>query len=133
MCDYSLEHYHSRPAQQGEAYETHRFPSGSIGFVVPEAPSVAVCMTCDTRLKLENLPTPLQARLGVGAQEAVTFTRLDTGTYRDGVLFKNGRAVTLQELGSGVKAWVQDALIEPLPVFEPKVTVTPRRMPELVE
>ena len=32
MCDYSLEHYRSRPAQLGEKYETHQFESRSIGF-----------------------------------------------------------------------------------------------------
>jgi hypothetical protein len=35
MCDYSLEHYRSRPAQLGEKYETHRFESRSIGFIAP--------------------------------------------------------------------------------------------------
>ena len=119
MCDYSLEHYQSRPARQGEPYVTTRFPSGSIGFIVPGDQSVAVCMTCDMRLKLENITAPLQARLGIGAHELVTFTRLETGTYRDGVRFANGSAVTLQELGSGVRASVYDALADPLPEFVP--------------
>lgn len=35
MCDYSLEAYRSRPAQLGEQYETHQFPSYSIGFIAP--------------------------------------------------------------------------------------------------
>ena len=132
MCDYSLEHYPSRPARQGEPYETNRFPSGSIGFVVPGDQSVAICMTCDTRIKLENIPPTLQARLNAGASELVTFTRLETGTYRDGVRFGNGRAITLQELGTGVKATVQDALIKPLPEFVPYARV-PQELPELVD
>ena len=39
MCDYSLEHYRSRPAQLGERYETHQFQSRSIGFIAPGDPS----------------------------------------------------------------------------------------------
>jgi hypothetical protein len=35
MCDYSLEQYRSRPARVGESYLTHRFPSGTIGFIAP--------------------------------------------------------------------------------------------------
>ena len=35
MCDYSLEMYQSRPAQQGEEYISNRFRSGSVGFVSP--------------------------------------------------------------------------------------------------
>jgi hypothetical protein len=35
MCEYSLEHYRSRPAQLGEKYETHQFESRSIGFIAP--------------------------------------------------------------------------------------------------
>ena len=136
MCDYSLEHYHSRPAQEGETYETNRFPSGSIGFVKPGDQSIAVCMTCDTKVRLSNLPAMLQARLQIGATELVTFTRLDSGTYRDGVRFANGQAVTLQELGCGVRAMDEDALVVAQPEFTPyawrEAPIRPG-LPELVE
>ena len=114
MCDYSLEHYQSRPARQGEEYVTNRFPSGSIGFVVPGDQSVAICMTCDMRLKLHGLPILMRARLNVTDTEVVTFARLDTGLYRDGVRLSNSRTVSLQELGPGIKAQVIDALADPL-------------------
>ena len=114
MCDYSLEHYQSRPARQGEEYVTNRFPSGSIGFVVPGDQSVAICMTCDMRLKLHSLPILMRARLNVTDTEVVTFARLDTGLYRDGVRLSNGRTLSLQELGPGIKAQVVDALADPL-------------------
>ena len=130
MCDYSLEHYRSTPAQQGETYETNRFASGSIGFIAPGDQSVAVCMTYDTGLKLTNIPAALQTRLAVGSEERVTFARIESGTYRDGVRFSNDRTITLQELGTGVKAVVQDALVTPLPEFEAHKIM--RRMPELV-
>lgn len=121
MCDYSLEHYQSRPARQGEQYVTNRFPSGSVGFVVPGDQSVAVCMTCDMRLRLEKIPAALQARLGVTAQQTVTFARLETGPYHDGVRFGTGQGITLQELGPGVTAWLVDALANPLPERGPNV------------
>jgi hypothetical protein len=110
MCDYSLEHYHSRPAQEGEEYVSNRFPSGSIGFVVPGDQSVAVCMACDMRLKIAALPNDLQMRLGLSETEYATFTQLSSSLYRDGVKFGNGEAVSLQELGTGVHVWVVDAL-----------------------
>jgi hypothetical protein len=57
MCDYSLEHYRSRPAPLGEKYETHQFDSLSIGFIAPGDPSTAVCIAYDTKLKLECITT----------------------------------------------------------------------------
>jgi len=59
MCDYSLETYRSRPAQVGERYETHQFPSFSVGFIAPGDPPTAVCMACDTKLTLEGIPERL--------------------------------------------------------------------------
>ena len=117
MCDYSLEHYHSRPARQGEEYVTNRFPSGSIGFVTPGDQSAAVCVACDMRLALAGIPAAMQTRLGIGSQEQATFVRLDSSLYRDGVRFSNGRQASLQELGPGVSAWLVDALDKPLPDF----------------
>jgi hypothetical protein len=110
MCDYSLEHYRSRPAQLGEKYETHQFESHSIGFIAPGDPATAVCMACDTKLRLESIPEMVQIRHGVSATEKVTFTRLDDGPHHDGVRFDNGTEVTLQELGPGVKGYLIDAL-----------------------
>jgi hypothetical protein len=114
MCDYSLEMYRSRPAVKGERYETRRFTSGSIGFVSPGAPDVAVCMACDTRLEVTNIPRHLQLSCGIPEAAAVTFTRLESGPHHDGLRFANGAEVTLQQLGPGVSASVVDALTAPL-------------------
>jgi hypothetical protein len=119
MCDYSLEHYRSRPAHLGEKYETHLFESRSVGFIAPGDASTAVCMACDTKLRLEFIPEMVQRRHGVSAIEHVIFTRLDNGPYHDGVRFSNGREVTLQELGAGVKGYVYDALTSPIWPKEP--------------
>ena len=118
MCDYSLEVYRSRPAQLGERYETHEFGSLSIGFIAPGDPSIAVCMACDTTLRLEGIPERVQKAASVSANEDVTFTRLEAGPHHDGVRFANGAEVTLQALGPGVKGYVHNALS--WPVFIPK-------------
>jgi hypothetical protein len=114
MCDYSLEFYRSRPAQLGERYETQQFQSRSIGFIAPGDPSTAVCMACDTKLRLEGVPEMVQRVHGVSANENVTFIRLDNGPHHDGVRFANGAQVTLQELGPGVKGYVYNALSSPV-------------------
>ena len=111
MCDYSLEMYRSRPAEEGVGYESHRFPSHSIGFIEPGDTRTAVCMSCGTTLRLENVPEQLQREIGVSPRELVTFTRIESGMHHDGVRFANGDEITLQRLGTGVKAVVVDALI----------------------
>jgi hypothetical protein len=113
MCDYSLEAYRSRPAWEGEQYVTSRFTSGSIGFIAPGDAMTAICMAYDMRLKLENIPQTVQTALGVKETELVTFARLDSDLFQDGVRFDNGAQVTLQRLGPGVKASVVDALQTP--------------------
>lgn len=113
MCDYSLEMYRSRPAQAGEEYRTHRFPSGSVGFTAPADLTTAVCLSCDTRIRLENIPETVRTTHGVGPTADVVFARRETGPYRDAVRFANGALVSLQELGVGVTAQVIDTLSTP--------------------
>jgi hypothetical protein len=114
MCDYSLEAYRSRPAQLGERYETHRFESYSIGFIAPGDPSTAVCMACDTKLRLEGIPQKVQTARCVSANEDVTFTRLENSPHHDGVRFANGAEVSLQALGPGVKGYLYNTLLSPV-------------------
>jgi hypothetical protein len=73
MCDYSLEFYATRQAQDNEVYVTTRFPSGSMGFAAPGDCTTAVCVSYGTRMTLENLPPELQQDLGVGPIESVVF------------------------------------------------------------
>jgi len=123
MCDYSLEHYQSRPAQQGETFTLSRFSSGSVGFIAKDQPSVAVCLACDMRLKLRAIPEHVQSRFGIGDEAPAIFTQVDGGLYRDAVRFDNGRVALLQELGPGVIASLDDALVQPIPVRKPFVEV----------
>jgi hypothetical protein len=110
MCDYSLEMYGSRPARESERYETVRFPSGSVGLASPGDCGTAVCVQYDTRLRLENIPQHIQASLRVNATEEVTFVRWDHGAYRDGIRFRNGKDISIQQLNSGVSAVVVQML-----------------------
>lgn len=116
MCDYSLEMYRSRPAQAGETYETRRFPSGSIGFVAASDPTTAICLSCDTRLKLEDIPERVRKAHNLHTAELATFVQRDEGPYRDAICFDNSTVLTLQFLGEGVRARIVDALIEPAKV-----------------
>src|SRR5262250_14743 len=118
MCDYSLEVYGTQPAREGERYVTTRFPSGTIGLTAFGGGSTAVCVQCDTKLMLENIPDELQETFGVSAREEVTFIRLDRGPYRDGVRFENGKEISFQQLKPGVTVSVTRLLEFAAPRFE---------------
>ena len=119
MCDYSLETYQSRPARLGETYETHSFPSHTVGFIAPGDTAIAVCMAYDTRLKLLDITSKVQRACNVRTEEEVIFARTEAGLHHDGVQFANGVQVTLQQLGPGVKAIPVDILLAP--VKEPEM------------
>jgi hypothetical protein len=110
MCDYSLEMYGSRPAREGEIYVTTRFPTGSIGFAAPGDPKVPVCMQCDTKVVLTNIPTAMQTAYGIGPEAQTLFAQRDTGLYRDGLRFADGRFLSLQDLLPGVSAYIPSLL-----------------------
>jgi len=125
MCDYSLEVYGSRPAREGERYVTTRFPSGTIGLASPENASTAVCLNCDTALRIDGIPAGLRKEFGLKAHEDAVFIRLDTGAYRDGVRFGNGAEISLQKFPPGVEIAVKQLL-------ENAMTVEIERPMELV-
>ena len=110
MCDYSLEMYGSRPAREGELYVTSRFPSGSIGFAAPGDPKIPVCVQCDTKVVLTDIPAVMQRTYGIGAEVETVFAQRETGLYRDGLRLKDGRFVSLQDLPPGVGAYVPSLL-----------------------
>ena len=110
MCDYSLEFYGSRPAREGERYETSRFPSGTIGLTASGAPQTPVCLACDTALYISDIPAKMQKDHGLRPRETAVFTRLDTGSYRDAVEFANGARVSLQSFPVGVGVEVKQLL-----------------------
>jgi hypothetical protein len=135
VCDYSLNEYTSRLAEQGENIILTRFPSGAKGFkAVPTAVAVAPnirkrtlgnlwgliaeaetktdpCVTClpdGARLRLANINRQFQSHFKIGASENVKFVQIsaDANRFRDAVEFSNGRRVRLQELPQGLQAHV---------------------------
>jgi hypothetical protein len=62
-----------------------------------------VCVQYDTRLKLEGISSDVQTWLGVKDEEEVVFARLDYRRYADGITFANGKQISLQVLGPGVR------------------------------
>lgn len=127
MCDYSLAALRSRLASQGEGLVIYRFPTGSLGLTTPAElemhtpefhgwwssfdPSQVPCAICiphGASLSLCDIPERLQHKLGIGAQEDVTFVQLsaDVGRHRDGVRFRNGQEILLQRLAEGQRARV---------------------------
>jgi hypothetical protein len=112
MCDYSLEMYQSRPARQGEKYVSNKFPSGSVGFVCPGDQSVAICLACDTQLRLAHISPLVQEQAKVGESEIVAFMQLEGPLHRDAVRFQNGRVLSLQALGPGVTAYLCEPALE---------------------
>jgi hypothetical protein len=110
MCDYSLEIYGSRPAREGELSVTTRFPSGSTGFAAPGDPRIPVCVQCDTKVVLTDIPVATQATYGFGAEVETTFAQRGTGLYRDGLRLADGCFVSLQDLKPGVGAYIPTLL-----------------------
>ena len=129
MCDYSLEMYGSRPAREGELYVTTRFPSGSIGFAAPGDPRVPVCVQCDTRVVLTNIPATMQSAYGIGPEARTVFAQREAGLYRDGLRLEDGRFLSLQDLLPGVGAYIP-ALLERERLAK---AVAETRVPEAVD
>ena len=128
MCDYSWEMYGSRPAREGERYVSTRVPSGSVGFAAPGDPRVPVCVQCDTKVVLTDVPAAMQKTYGVGPEVETVFAQRETGLYRDGLRLKDGRFVSLQDLPPGVGAYVPSLLER----GQAKRAETGVRLPEIV-
>src|SRR5262245_38348070 len=99
MCDYSLKHVKSRPAQVGEKLITHHFGTGSRGFRASDDPTTAVCVLPGTELAFAdsvrcNFGPPRDA---AGARTAI-FRQVDKDmpyTHHDALEFPDGAMVLL--------------------------------------
>lgn len=156
MCDYSLMAIPNRLAVEHEDLVAHRFPTGSMGLASPAdlrriadppasqprsfwgavrnffnpprcEPVAAVCIAPGCRLLLQDIPSRLQAELGVGPEEEVTFTQISASvnSYRDSVRFKNGRVIRLQELREGQRVKVLDLSCAEPGEYEPAAEERP--------
>ncbi len=72
-------------------------------FDPPETP--AVCVPPGACLVLQCIPLDLQRKWNTGKEETVYFvqTSAEVNTYRDALLFRDGRRVLLQDLREGMR------------------------------
>jgi hypothetical protein len=68
----------------------------------------AICIPPGAELTLTNIPANVRQECSVSATERVTFDQLSArvNNYRDAFRFNNGKAVLIQNFGTGVKATV---------------------------
>jgi hypothetical protein len=114
MCDYSLHHVASRPAQVGDVLVTTKFrDSITRGFSAVGAPNVAVCLLPGTEIAFEqdveydHFLAFFQNRK-VGASVA-RFRQIDQSrphVHHDALEFPNGKVVLLTQLSEGQRAKV---------------------------
>lgn len=137
MCDYSLFGFPNRLARDGEELVAHRFSSGCIGFIgIADASEranhrtllgtnwpqlkawffprkhdgpAAVCIPPGTEIRLVSLDPTLRMRLGLAETGDAIFIQVSAEdfAYRDGLRFRNGRSILLQQLPEGQRALVR--------------------------
>ena len=121
MCDYSLEMYKNRAAVDDEELVSHRFPSGSQGFVSEADADCAVCCKSGVEMTLDLNGTFSTGLIGdvhdrqeeLLINPAVRFFTLSSATYacyRDGFILPSGRFLSMQCLPTGTRARVTKAL-----------------------
>ncbi|RPJ52680.1 MAG: hypothetical protein EHM23_32435 [Acidobacteria bacterium] len=123
MCNYSLECLESREAIEGERLVTRRFYTGSLGFVSPDQPDVAVCLREGVELVLRDIPASLQARLQAGEEAVARFAFLSKPRKwwnfwsldvfdTDGLVFDNGKSILISRLPDRLRADVLSATVK---------------------
>src|SRR5271165_5872435 len=128
MCDYSLQHVKSRPAEVGDKLTSHQFNTGTIGFAAPEDASTAVCVLPGTELAFAK-----EVRYGrsgffgwkVKAVNHTTaiFRQINKGslyTHHDALEFPDGQVVRLTDVSEGQEATVLQLPAQPTTAAEAK-------------
>jgi hypothetical protein len=134
MCDYSLQHTKSRPAQVGEKLRTQLFYLGTRGFASPEDANTAVCVLPGTELAFA---TPVsccgrcygRAYLFGSKPEVLNHTTAifrqvnndNPCTHHDALEFPDGKIVLLTRLLEGQEATVLQLPAQPVTAAEAKV------------
>ena len=120
MCDYSLEHVHSRPAKVGDKLTTRNFGWATRGFAAPEDEDVAVCLLPGTELSFASevkcVRRAFAWRDGVISHKTAIFRRINQEQQwanHDALEFPDGEIVLLTFLREG-----QEATVLQLPAAE---------------
>jgi hypothetical protein len=114
MCDYSLSHARSRPAQVGDKLKTRDFGTGTRGFCASEDAEVAVCVLPGTELSFSGHVKCVSIgflpwRRKVIAHQTAIFRQINktkTVTHHDALEFPDGQIVLLTQLREGQSATV---------------------------
>jgi hypothetical protein len=123
MCDYSLHHVKSRPAEVGDKLTTRNFNTGTRGFAAPEDSTMAVCILPGTELAFSEEVQCAPAAFGFtsGRTKTVNFK---TAIFRqvnkdmprvhhDALEFPDGTSVLLTDLREGQEATVLQLPAQP--------------------
>jgi hypothetical protein len=122
MCDYSLHHVKSRPANVGDKLTTRNFNTGTRGFASANDRTTAVCILPGTELAFSEdvkwAPFSLLSwRVKVIESRTAIFRQVNTDiprVHHDALEFADGTSVLLTDLLEG-----QEAIVLQLPA-QPK-------------
>ena len=114
MCDYSLHHVASRPAQVGDELTTHKFVNSiTRGFASEKDPNVVVCLLPGTELAFEKdvecEPTFGFLPIRRVKEKVARFRQVDMDqphVHHDALEFPSGQIVLLTRLCEGQRATV---------------------------
>jgi len=123
MCDYSLHHVKSRPAQVGDKLRTFNFSTGTRGFAAPEDSTTAVCVLPGTELAFSEEVKFAAAAFGFTSWKTKTanfrtaiFRQVNKNVqhvHHDALEFPDGTYVLLTELREGQEAAVLQLPAQP--------------------
>src|SRR5215475_3636106 len=108
MCDYSLMHAKSRPANVSDKLRTTNFGTGTRGFAAPSDPSTAVCvlpgteLAFDAEILVSGTPGPIPHRTAIFRQ----INREQPYMHHDALELPDGNTILLTYLCEGQQATV---------------------------
>jgi hypothetical protein len=138
MCDYSLHHVATRPAQIEDKLVTTKFKNSiTRGFAAIGEPNVAVCLLPGTEITFDN-NVEYEPSFGIGifpnkkiGQRLARFRQINTNNamvHHDALEFPDGQVVLLTRLLEGQRATVLQ-----LPATGNRATTEQSARPEIRE
>jgi hypothetical protein len=122
MCDYSLMHVKSRPAQVGDKLRTTNFGTGTRGFMAPEDPTTAVCvlpgteLAFDAEISVYGAAAPTKHKTAIFRQ----VNRAQPHMHHDALELPDGQTLLLTFLCEGQQATVLQLPAKPASEAEAK-------------
>ena len=131
MCDYSLHHVKTRPAQVGDRLTVRNFGTGTRGFAAPEDADIAVCVLPGTELSFAGELRCIASwawKSKVFKATTAIFREINkdkVAAHHDALECPDGQIVLLTLLCDGQQATVLQLPADPKPVGvrEPERTI----------